>query len=149
CAFVRRDVIHRCVLTELQRSNVRDDGPTIFNGNLFGITRHNTEAIRDHVKVVANWRLPQSINVIGVRTFESAAHDHSLAGSKRIMTWCAVNVVAFLPSLHHGLRDFKWECGCGLSVDLACIKMIIIAELSACDSSFYGRAFRSIVSEEI
>src|SRR5205807_5628627 len=72
---IGREVVYWRVLTQLESANVGDDRPAVGHRHLVRIRGHGAEAVRHHVKEMANRRLPQTLGVIRGWGVE-AALDH-------------------------------------------------------------------------
>ena len=81
------------LLTQLQRADVSDDGPTILHGNLRGVRRHCAPAVSDSVEEVAHRRLAEAIFVERSGFAEPATHDHAVAVSGHTVTNAAEDLV--------------------------------------------------------
>src|SRR5205085_7104854 len=90
--------------TGLQCSDVCGDGPPIFRLNLRGVASHHAETICYHLVKIAEPGLSQTIFIKRRGLFETATDNLAVAITILLVTYGAINVVAFAAALEDLLR---------------------------------------------
>src|SRR6266498_931998 len=98
-ALVSWYIVQRRVLAQLQRANVRCNGPSIGDGDLRRVARHCAEAIGRDGEKMAQRRLAQPIGVKRWRRGEAALDDDPVAVTCVPMTGCAEDFKPLLPTV--------------------------------------------------
>src|SRR4051794_16442981 len=88
-------------MTQLQSSNIGDDGPPIFDRNLSSIARHRAPAVGHYVKEMSHWRFTQTLLVVRRWLAEAASHDHAIAFAGQAVTNRTKDLKAFLTSIKY------------------------------------------------
>src|SRR5688500_9013770 len=91
-----REPGHFRVLAQLQRPDVRRDGPAIDRRHLDGVVSHGAVTVSDHVEEVPNWSRTQALDMERRGRAQAALHDHALTVSNMAVTGRAIDVVALL-----------------------------------------------------
>src|SRR5437667_9448535 len=96
-------------LAQLQRANVGDDLPAIFDRYLRRVARHRAPAVRHDVKEVAHGCLSQFVLMKrrGRGFVEAAPRDHAVAITRQPVTRGAEYLIALLPAFENLFRDRK------------------------------------------
>src|SRR5207249_1852330 len=108
-ASIGRHVGHGRVLRELQRANVGDDRPAILRADLRRVVGHYGEAVRHHLKEMADRGVAEPVLVEGQRAPIAAPNDHAVADSRPAVARRAVDVEPLAPARHHLLVDRERE----------------------------------------
>ena len=83
----------------LQGPHIRDNRPTVSDGNLRPVSGHFAEAVGDNVKDITDGGLSQTVIVITLDARKAALGNHAVAVAERPVTNDAINVEAFLPAI--------------------------------------------------
>src|SRR6202521_3677294 len=107
CTLSYGRVSARRHLTQLQRANVGDDLPAIFDRNLRCVARHRAPTVGHHVKEMAYRRLSQLVLMerCGPGFVESTSCDHAVAITRHAMTGRTKDLITLLPAFKYFFRD--------------------------------------------
>ena len=95
------------MLTGLQRSDVRDDGPAVARRNLAAIGGHRAKSLADDGVQMPDRRIAQAVHMIGGGPRVPALHDLAVPGAQGIVAHDAVNHEAVIAVLDDRAIDRK------------------------------------------
>jgi len=104
-AQVFGNVFKTSILAELHCPDVCHDRPAIARVDPAGIAGHGSETIADDVIKMAIGTLTQTLNVIGRRSPESAANNHSIAISRSTVANGTINIESLPASFQESLAQ--------------------------------------------
>jgi hypothetical protein len=119
----------------LEGPHVGGDEPPIADRNLFGITLHRAEPVRDDIEKIAHAFLPKAILVITRRLSQTALHDHAIAIAKTAVAGRAVDIEALLTALDVVVGNRERDRFDQLTIQLARMQRFILAQPPARDSA--------------
>ena len=143
-----RNIVDPRVLTELQRADVRGNGPPIAHARLRRVVGHRAEPVRHHVEEVSDRRVTEAVLMIGGRPTVAASDDHAVALSGSAVARRTIDVESFLAAHHHGSVNRKGKDGGVGAVRLAGEEQRVFAELPSCDRTRHERPGGAQVGEK-